>query len=96
MKPEKQIRDYEFFQRLTEIPCVEAIHIFGSRARETYRPESDLDLAIFCPDATDADWATGRGPTVAGPAQELLLVLCGRARVARDLTGPGVPVLSAL
>lgn len=47
-------------------------------------------------EATDADWATGRGPTVAGPAQELLLVLCGRARVARDLTGPGVPVLSAL
>jgi uncharacterized protein (TIGR03083 family) len=43
--------------------------------------------------ATDIDWARGRGPTVSGPMQELLLVSTGRARVAKELTGDGVALL---
>jgi uncharacterized protein (TIGR03083 family) len=43
--------------------------------------------------ATDTDWARGRGPTVSGPMQELLLVSTGRARVAKELTGDGVALL---
>jgi hypothetical protein len=43
--------------------------------------------------ATDAAWARGRGPTVSGPMQELLLVSTGRARVAKELTGDGVALL---
>ena len=43
--------------------------------------------------ATDADWVRGRGPTVSGPMQELLLVSTGRARVAKELAGDGVALL---
>lgn len=43
--------------------------------------------------ATDTDWARGRGPTVSGPMQELLLVSTGRSRVAIELTGDGVELL---
>jgi uncharacterized protein (TIGR03083 family) len=43
--------------------------------------------------ATDTDWVRGRGPTVSGPMQELLLVSTGRSRVAKELTGDGVALL---
>ena len=33
--------------------------------------------------ATDIDWSRGRGPTLTGPMQELLMVCAGRARVSR-------------
>ncbi|WP_165807012.1 maleylpyruvate isomerase family mycothiol-dependent enzyme [Nocardioides currus] len=45
--------------------------------------------------ATDIAWERGRGPTIAGPVQELLMVCMGRARVATDLTGDGVALLVA-
>lgn len=44
--------------------------------------------------ATDLDWARGRGPTISGPMQELLMVCAGRARVARELSGDGTELLA--
>lgn len=41
--------------------------------------------------ATDIDWERGKGPTVEGPMQELLMLCAGRSRAARDLTGPAAP-----
>lgn len=44
--------------------------------------------------ATDVDWTHGRGPTIEGPIQELLMVISGRGRVATDLSGDGTAWLS--
>jgi uncharacterized protein (TIGR03083 family) len=43
--------------------------------------------------ATDVDWSRGRGPTLEGPAQELLMVCTGRAPYEGSLTGEGVALL---
>ncbi len=51
-----QIKDYAFLQRLAGLPFVEAIYLFGSRARGKHRERSDIDLAILCPHANDAQW----------------------------------------
>ena len=45
--------------------------------------------------ATDAEVSVGRGPVVEGPALSLLLVACGRRAALDDLSGPGLPVLTA-
>jgi uncharacterized protein (TIGR03083 family) len=45
--------------------------------------------------ATDVDWARGRGPTISGPMQELLMVCAGRSRAAVGLEGDGVELAQA-
>lgn len=35
---------------------MEEIWLFGSRARRDYHTHSDIDLAIICPKAKNADW----------------------------------------
>lgn len=42
---------------LKNIKVVEAIYLFGSRARGDYQERSDIDLAIQSRHATDGDWA---------------------------------------
>ncbi len=37
-------------------PHVECVTLFGSRATGTARRASDIDLAMFAPDATDEEW----------------------------------------
>ncbi|MBM7455268.1 putative nucleotidyltransferase [Oceanisphaera litoralis] len=51
-----QINDYVFLQQLAGLPFVQAIWLFGSRARGDHRERSDIDLAISCPNASEADW----------------------------------------
>ena len=43
--------------------------------------------------ATDAEWSTGSGPTVEGPAKQLLLVVAGRRSALDQLAGDGVATL---
>jgi uncharacterized protein (TIGR03083 family) len=43
--------------------------------------------------ATDAEWSTGAGPEVSGPALSLLLAMTGRAAVLDDLSGDGLATL---
>ena len=43
--------------------------------------------------ATDADWSTGSGPVVEGPAMSLLLAMTGRKQALDDLSGDGVDTL---
>jgi uncharacterized protein (TIGR03083 family) len=45
--------------------------------------------------ATDADWAKGEGPEVAGPLASLMLAVAGRRAALADLSGPGVATLVA-
>ncbi len=47
---------YKFIEKLKELPFIEEIWLFGSRARGDHRQKSDIDLAILCPKATDKDW----------------------------------------
>ena len=47
---------YAFIDRLKALPFIEAIYLFGSRARGTERERSDIDLAIVCPMAGMRDW----------------------------------------
>ncbi|MEH8154834.1 nucleotidyltransferase domain-containing protein [Aeromonas caviae] len=47
---------YDFVSQLAALPFVEAIWLFGSRARGDHRERSDIDLAIECPDASEAQW----------------------------------------
>lgn len=43
--------------------------------------------------ATDFDWARGRGPTVEGPMQELLMLSTGRAPDTSLLSGEGLELV---
>jgi uncharacterized protein (TIGR03083 family) len=45
--------------------------------------------------ATDADWSTGEGPEVTGPAISLLLAMTGRSAALKDLSGEGLNTLAA-
>jgi hypothetical protein len=59
--------------------------VFGSKQR----------IAGLTLRATDTEWSTGSGPTVEGPAQQLLLAVAGR-RVALDrLSGDGLATMRA-
>lgn len=54
-KPIK-LTDYQFLQQLAALPFVEALYLFGSRARGDGRERSDIDLAVVCPNASYAQW----------------------------------------
>jgi len=45
--------------------------------------------------ATDADWSTGTGPEVAGPALSLVQAIAGRPAALEHLTGEGLATLQA-
>ncbi len=45
--------------------------------------------------ATDAQWSTGSGPEVSGPAISLVLAMTGREQALDDLSGEGVAALRA-
>lgn len=42
---------------LSQVPSVERVILFGSRARGDNWERSDIDLAVICPDASWSDWA---------------------------------------
>jgi len=50
------LTDYEFFHKLSILPFIEEIWLYGSRARGDYREKSDIDIAILCPQATSEQW----------------------------------------
>ena len=51
-----QLTDYLFLQKIAALPFVEAIYLFGSRARGDHRERSDIDIAILSPNANENDW----------------------------------------
>lgn len=54
----QNITQYQFFQKLCALTFVDAIYLYGSRARGDHKERSDIDLAIVCPNATQDDWLT--------------------------------------
>lgn len=47
---------YRFIEQLKALPYMEAIYLYGSRARNTHRLRSDIDLALVCPSAGSLAW----------------------------------------
>lgn len=47
---------YKFIDELKALPFIEEIWLFGSRARDDNQERSDIDLAIVCQAATEANW----------------------------------------
>ena len=52
----EDLKKYKFIQKIKQLPFVEKIILFGSRARKTNQSRSDIDLAIICPQATQKQW----------------------------------------
>jgi len=48
--------NYRFINKIANLPFIDEIWIFGSRARLDHSERSDIDLAIICPTATNQDW----------------------------------------
>jgi predicted nucleotidyltransferase len=59
-------------EQIRQQPSVDRIVLFGSRARGDHDQRSDIDLAVLCPRAGDAEWATIW--TVADEAPTLLAI----------------------
>ena len=51
-----KIKSYDFYYELRSLKYVQAIWLYGSRARGDNQERSDIDLAILCPTALDDDW----------------------------------------
>ena len=50
------VKKYQFIQKIKNLPFVEKVILFGSRARGTHLSRSDIDLAIICPKITRDQW----------------------------------------
>jgi predicted nucleotidyltransferase len=50
------LKEYKFLTQLKSLPFIEEIYLFGSRANNTAQERSDIDIAINCPNASNADW----------------------------------------
>ena len=48
--------NYQFLEKLKKLPFVDAVYLFGSRARGDFHEKSDIDLAVVCPSANSGDW----------------------------------------
>ncbi len=51
-----KVAQLDFIVTLARHPVVEAIYLYGSRARGDFMEKSDIDLAINCPHASSIDW----------------------------------------
>ncbi|OGB86617.1 hypothetical protein A3J41_03395 [candidate division TM6 bacterium RIFCSPHIGHO2_12_FULL_38_8] len=70
------LKKYQFIAKIKKLPFVEKVILFGSRARGTEMSRSDIDLAIVCPKASDADWQ--QILEIVEQADTLLLIDCVR------------------
>ena len=50
------IQKYKFYKNLIDLPYVDQIWLYGSRARADNQNRADIDLAILCPTAKLRDW----------------------------------------
>ena len=77
-----RLTDYHFLQEIAALDVVDAIYLFGSRARGDNRERSDIDSAVFCPRATKKDWLSILN--IVENADTLLMIDC--IRLDEELT----------
>lgn len=68
------LKKYQFITKIKNLPFVEKIILFGSRARGTELSRSDIDIAIICPKATKEQWQNILA--IVDTADTLLLIDC--------------------
>jgi predicted nucleotidyltransferase len=78
----EKVLTYNFLDCLKALPFVEAIYLYGSRARGDNGRRSDIDLAVSCPEATDEEW--GKVLAVIENADTLLEIDCVRLDTLGD------------
>lgn len=71
-----RLTDYHFLQEIAALDVVDAIYLFGSRARGDNRERSDIDIAVLCPRATKKDWLSILN--IVENADTLLMIDCIR------------------
>lgn len=74
--------NYNFIEQIKSLPFVDAVYLFGSRARGDNRSRSDIDLAVSCPNATQIQWR--RVQDIIENADTLLDVDCVRLEDANE------------
>ncbi len=47
---------YTFLTQLYQLPFVQTVYLYGSRARGDHQPRSDIDIAVLAPDISTQDW----------------------------------------
>lgn len=52
----RALKNLQFFKKLKQLSFIDAILLYGSRARNDHQERSDIDIAISCPNATQQDW----------------------------------------
>lgn len=79
----------------TAIPAarIAASRVWATRSSWMGRVYRRVPLDGYLLRATDTDWAVGDGREVAGPVEDLLLLLTGRRTALDRLTGPGTDSL---
>ena len=77
-----RLTDYHFLQEIAALDVVDAIYLFGSRARGDNRERSDIDIAVLCPRATKKDWLSILN--IVENADTLLMIDC--IRLDEELT----------
>lgn len=55
-KIKSEFQKYLFIKQIKQLPFVNQVLLYGSRARGTNQSRSNIDLAIICPKATEQDW----------------------------------------
>lgn len=50
------IKSYDFYYQIRKLSYVTGIWLYGSQARNQTTSQSDIDLAITCAEATEAQW----------------------------------------
>lgn len=70
------IWEYAFIHKLINLPHIEEIWLYGSRARGDCKDLSDIDMALLCPQASREDWA--RVMRIIEEADTLLKIDCLR------------------
>ncbi|WOG27182.1 nucleotidyltransferase domain-containing protein [Endozoicomonas sp. 8E] len=85
-----KLTDYPFLQQLSALPFVDALYLFGSRARGDARERSDIDLALVCPSATHDQWLEVLA--IVEQADTLLTIDCVRL----DAEPPGSTLRAAI
>lgn len=78
--------NYHFIENLKNLPFVDEIWLFGSRARLDHGERSDIDLAIICPNATEEDWINIMN--IVEDADSLLKIDCvkfDRSKISEEL-----------